>query len=185
MFSFTAANEEVENLVVEMYNHFDKIMTETDPLLFSDILPLTGTVLEKLDNAILKVKDLEKMLQINESEKENIIDVLSSTKIEQKKYREELAELQLEVDTFRCQNTDIGWEHEQKRLEKEIIDLNYSLKLKSKEALTLQSEFTNLNKKYSKLQNLYTDLTLEHSSLTQVNRLLEEDIATFYNNKMV
>lgn len=80
MLSFTAANEEVENMVLEMYGHFEKVLTEIDPALFSEILPLIAAVFEKLDSATLKVKELENMLMLSENEKEHIQDILQIKK---------------------------------------------------------------------------------------------------------
>lgn len=183
MLNYTAANEEVETLVLEMYGHFEKIMTECDPNLFFDILPLTALVFEKLDNTILKLKEYKQMLQVSEDEKENVLEVLKSQTTELKNKREEVMELQLNLDVFKCQNINIAWEHDKMNMEKEIRDLQNSLKLKSKEVTTLKSDLNSIQEKYSRMQHLYAELSLDHKNIIEATRLLEEDIKILTNSE--
>lgn len=184
--NFIASTETVETYAIRLYDEFEKIIPitdEIDPFLMVTVFNTLGEVLADFDRNLQDLKSLQNTLNIIEADKEELERLIEKEKTYNNKNREKIIHLQNEVDLLKNDSRVKVWEKDIEAIEREKTGIQDLLVQERSKLTKVNDENKKKDLKIQDLEHLYAELMLEYKNLTEVTKILEEDLKTLSNTR--
>lgn len=185
-YNFVASTEAVETYAIRLYDEFEKIIPitdEIDPFMMVKVFNTLGEVLADFDRNMQELKSLQNALNIIEADKEELEHLIGKEKMNNTKNREKIIQLQYEIDLLKNDSRVKVWERDIEAIEREKNGIQDLLVQERSKLTKVNEENKKKDLKIQNLEHLYAELMLEYKSLTEVTKILEEDLRSFSNTR--